>query len=606
MLFHSDFAKVAACLALFCLSGQSAAAALPLNVDGTAAQSLSDISIAELLRLLDAGAVTSRDLVQLYSQRIAEVNDELHAVIEVDPEALAVAEQLDRERAAGHLRGALHGIPIMVKDNYATTRVNTSGASSPEGISGMMKTGAGSVCLAGDGRSQRPKEEATAVTKLRAAGAILLGKTNLAEFSGARGRYVPQGWSARGGQTYGAYVRGQTACGSSSGSGVAAGLGLAAATLGTETAGSITCPASFGNAVGVKPTVGLTSRFGVVPITPRQDTVGPLAQSVADAAVVLEVIAGRDVERDNYTEAQPWAVPPKYTEALNASALRGKRIGVLWYDGGIGIGMGGYWANKKQIRRLFDAALDDLREAGAELVDVPVRNGDRTSDGVLYVPMRNESDYIHPDLKEALARYYDNLEDVEGDDEFSGKQAPVIRTHTQLLACLRTEPRERGGEYSFESIATIAEENAPLKPAGGIEAWETYVNVSTATGSLLWNPLRGQHLDGLVMYMDLAIVLTAAPGMPIVTVPIGGLGDDAHTVYTTDEKGREDLLPKLITGAPGMPQGLSFVGERWSEMDLIGFAYAYEQASQRRRTLTPWVRMENDLEQIRRDRVGEL
>ncbi|KAK6837929.1 hypothetical protein PG987_006210 [Apiospora arundinis] len=581
MLFHSGFAKVAACLALFCLSGQSAAAALPLNVDGTAAQSLSDISIAELLRLLDAGAVTSRDLVQLYSQRIAEVNDELHAVIEVDPEALAVAEQLDRERAAGHLRGALHGIPIMVKDNYATTRGNTSGASSPEGISGMMKTGAGSVCLAGDGRSQRPKEEATAVTKLRAAGAIILGKTNLAEFSGP-------------------------GAGTSSGSGVAAGLGLAAATLGTETAGSITCPASFGNAVGVKPTVGLTSRFGVVPITPRQDTVGPLAQSVADAAVVLEVIAGRDVERDNYTSAQPWAVPPKYTEALNASALRGKRIGVLWYDGGIGIGMGGYWANKKQIRRLFDAALDDLREAGAELVDVPVRNGDRTSDGVLYVPMRNESDYIHPDLKEALARYYDNLEDVEGDDESSGKQAPVIRNHTQLLACLRTEPRERGGEYSFESIATIAEENAPLKPAGGIEAWETYVNVSTATGSLLWNPLRGQHLDGLVMYMDLAIVLTAAPGMPIVTVPMGGLGDDAHTVYTTDEKGREDLLPKLVTGAPGMPQGLSFVGEKWSEMDLIGFAYAYEQVSQRRRTLTPWVGMENDLEQIRRDRVGEL
>ncbi|KAK8108953.1 hypothetical protein PG984_014754 [Apiospora sp. TS-2023a] len=389
-----------------------------------AAPSLSDISIAELQQLLESGTISSRDLVELYASRIAEVNDELHAVIETDvPGALLVAETLDRERANGQLRGPLHGIPILVKDNYAT--VNTSS---------HLRTGAGSICLAA---GSHPAEDATVVSKLRAAGAIILGKTNQAEFSGARGTHVPQGWSARGGQTYGAYIKGQTACGSSSGSGVAAGLGLAAAALGTETAGSITCPASYGNVVGIEPTVGLTSRFGIVPITARQDTAGPLARSVGDAAVVLEGMAGRDVGRDNYTVAQPWDRPPRYTQALNASALQGKRIGVMWHDQGIGFGME-WWANKRQIRRLFDAALDDLRRAGAELVDVPLE-GHEEDDGALdrHIPMRNDNDYVRPDFKEGLARYYDNLiPDNENPDK-------AIQNHTQLLACLRSEPRER-------------------------------------------------------------------------------------------------------------------------------------------------------------------
>ncbi|KAK8013147.1 hypothetical protein PG991_009418 [Apiospora marii] len=545
--------------------------------------SLSDISITELQQLLDSGAVNSRDLVELYASRIAEVNDELHAVIETDiPSALAAAEILDRERAHGQLRGPLHGIPILVKDNFATTA--TSSTSSPS-----LRTGAGSICLAS---GSRPAEEATVVAKLRAAGAVLLGKTNQAEFSGARGRRVPQGWSARGGQTYGGYVRGQTACGSSSGSGVAAGLGLAAAALGTETAGSVTCPASFGNVVGVKPTVGLTSRFGVVPVTARQDTVGVLAQSVADAAVLLEVMAGRDGGRDNYTEAQPWERPPRYTEALDAGALRGRRIGVLWHEQGIGFGMD-YWANKRQIRRLFDAALEDLRMAGAELVGVPLE-GHEEDEGPLdrHIPVRNATEYMLPDFKEGLARYYENL---VPDDDDPGK---AIRNHAQLLACLRSEPRERADEYGLEVLAAIAEEKEHLLPAGGAEAWSAYVNRSTATGSFIRKPLRDKKLDGLVMYMDLAIALASAPGLPIVTVPMGGLGEDAQVVYSSDD----GASPRLVVGAPGMPQGLSFVGEAWSEMDLIGFAYAYERVSQRRRTLRPWIKMGSDLE----DRIGGL
>ncbi|KAK8091687.1 hypothetical protein PG997_002048 [Apiospora hydei] len=572
------FARAAACFALF-LSWQ--ADAMPSK---DPVPSLSDISITELQKLLGNGAVTSRDLVDLYASRIAEVNDELHAVIEVDTDsALAAADMLDRERLNGNVRGPLHGIPILVKDNYATT-------------SSSLKTGAGSVCLAS---GSRPKQEATVITKLRAAGAIVLGKTNQAEFSGARGLRVPAGWSARGGQTYGAYVRNQTACGSSSGSGVAAGLGLAAAALGTETAGSVTCPAAFGNAVGVKPTVGLTSRAGIVPITGRQDSVGVLARNVADAAVVLERMAGRD-GRDNYTEAQPWEDgPPRYSEALEAEALRGRRIGVMWHEGVIpGFGRN-YWVNKEQIRRLFDEALEILRGAGAVLVDLPVDGYD--GKGPLDIPMRDASDYIYPDFKEGLARYYDNL--VPDEDE-SGDTNAIIRNHTQLLECLRTEPRERSAEYSLEAIAAIAEENEPLLPASSAEAWTAYVNVSEATGSLIRTPLREHHLDGLVMYMDLAIGLASRPGMPIVTVPMGGLGNDAQVVYSDeadwDGDAGDELLPRLVVGAPGMPQGLSFVGEKWTEMELIGFAYAYEQASRKRGALRPWVEIKRDL----KDRMG--
>lgn len=227
---------------------------------------------------------------------------------------------LDRERADGRLRGPLHGIPILVKDNYATTTHTSS----------HLRTGAGSVCLA-------------------------------------------------------------------------------AAALGTKTAGSITCPASYGNVVGIKLTVGLTSRFGIVPITARQDTAGPLVRCVADAVLVLEGMAGRDVERDNYTAAQPWDTPPRYTQALNMSALQGKRIGVMWHDQGIGFGMD-CWCNKQQIRRLFDTVLDDLKTAGAELVDVFLE-GHGGGEGPLdrHIPMRNEREYTHPDCKEGLARCFENL-----------------------------------------------------------------------------------------------------------------------------------------------------------------------------------------------------
>ncbi|KAH9884596.1 amidase signature domain-containing protein [Xylariomycetidae sp. FL2044] len=516
-----------------------------------------DISIAELRMLLDNGTITSRDLVELYLQRIDEVNDDLHAVIEINGNALSDASALDEERAQGLSRGPLHGIPILVKDSYATTDATY--------------TGSGSVCLS----KTRPSIEATVVRNLRRAGAVILGKTNLSEFNGVRGDNVPAGWSARGGQTLGAYVWNQTACGSSSGSGVAAGLGLAAAALGTETAGSITCPASYNNAVGIKPTVGLTSRFGVVPLTRRQDTTGPLAQSVADAARILDAMAGRD-PHDNYTSAQPWDAPPGFATALDGAALRGKRLGVVWVDENILADPG--WDNHNLTRAVFDAALDDMRAAGAELVNVePDLGGSASLTEWFERYVGNVIVYVMADLKENTNEFLETV--------FPSPEA--VHNVSELLECLISDDRELSGIYNHSGYDRA---NATSYTADSALAWDAYEAASTRSRRLITDTMAANGVDALVMLPDPAAMLSAPPGLPIVTVPMGALPDGASTHL--------DTTGTLVSSAPGIPLGLSFVADRWSDRELVGYAYAYEQVSRRRKGLTPVVKPRSDLELI--------
>jgi amidase len=517
--------------------------------------SLLDISIQELGDLLDRGAITSYDLVDLYLKRIDQVNGQLHAVLELNDEALTIASQRDTERASGFKRGPLHGIPILIKDNYATT-------------DGML-TGAGSVCLA----KSRPSKEATVVAKLRSAGAIILGKTNLGEFSSGRGD-IPQGWSARGNQTFGAYVEHQSACGSSSGSGVAASMGLAAGTLGTETAGSITCPAFVNNVVGIKPTVGLTSRFGVVPLTARQDTTGPIAQSVADAALILEVIAGKDIN-DNYTLAQPWDTPPSYISALNSSALMGKRLGAVSF--GLNLFNETLYVNAKQINRVFDAALEDLKAAGAEIVEIELGINGTSLRNSSYEIWDNMRLYSTPDFAEGMTRYMKYL-------------VPDLNTPqsiVDLLECMETDPGEFASEADISGIRRMVQNN---KTSGSMEAWQAYTTAKKIARDIILGPIKEMGLDALVMALDTAVPFTASPGLPIITVPMGVLGDDASTVWTDDGK--------TIWGAPGFPLGVSFVADQWTEYELIGYAYAYEQVSKKRKTLEPYIKMDVDLDTI--------
>ncbi|KAI0125400.1 amidase signature domain-containing protein [Xylariales sp. AK1849] len=524
---------------------------------------LLDISIAQLGELLDSGSITSYDLVDLYFHRIKEVNDQVHAVIEVNADALAIAQELDDERQNGLARGPLHGIPILIKDNYATTDA--------------MSTGAGSVCLA----RTRPGQEATVVAKLRKAGAIILGKTNLDEFSGVRGNST-SGWSPRGGQTFGAYVDHQTACGSSSGSGVAASLGLAAAALGTETSGSITCPAMVNNVVGLKPTVGLTSRYGVVPITMRQDTTGPIAQSVSDAAFLLDAIAGKD-PHDNYTLAQPWDEPPSYLAALDATALQGKRLGWVWVEDDLLDAKRN--VNRERIRVVFDEALADLRAAGADLIEVQLGTQNISLQDSYKTTLNNSQKYVWPDFNEAMARYFDTLIPSQN----------VFHNTSELLECLKATPEERGDEIGFDKWELAVASNVS---AGSAEAWKNYVAASERSRDLVVNPMTKFNLDALVMQPDIAVAVASSPGLPIITVPMGALGEDAETRWDDSET--------VVSSGPGFPLGLSFVADRWSEQDLIGSAYAYEQISKKRHGLKPRVKPTSDLHKKLREDILEL
>ncbi|HJP60335.1 MAG TPA: amidase family protein, partial [Gemmatimonadaceae bacterium] len=273
---------------------------------------LEEATIDDLQKWMASGRMTSRSITQLYLNRIAALDRKgpsLHHVIEVNPDALSIAASLDSERKAGRVRGPLHGIPVLLKDNVDTAD--------------RMTTTAGSLALAGS----IPLQDSTVAAKLRAAGAVLLGKTNLSEWANFRSTHSTSGWSGRGGQARNPYVLDRNPCGSSSGSGGAVAANLCAVAIGTETDGSIVCPSSANGIVGIKPTLGLVSRAGVVPIAHSQDTAGPMARTVRDAAIVLNAIAGIDT-RDDATSALSARQPVDYMRYLDANGLRGARIGV--------------------------------------------------------------------------------------------------------------------------------------------------------------------------------------------------------------------------------------------------------------------------------------
>ncbi|NBX58232.1 MAG: amidase, partial [Gammaproteobacteria bacterium] len=275
----------------------------------TAAVDLEEATIAALQQAMASGATTSKAIVQGYLARIKALDPKLNSIVEINPEALAIARELDRERKTGRVRGALHGIPVLIKDNIDTAD--------------KMKTTAGSLALL---EAPTPQRDAFVVAQLRAAGAVILGKTNLSEWANYRSDSSSSGWSARGGQTRNPYVLDRSPCGSSSGSAAATSANLTAVSIGTETNGSIICPSSNAGLVGLKPTLGLVSRSGIIPIAASQDTAGPMTRTVADAAVVLSALVGFDAE-DGIT-AQASRGLCDYTPHLKIDGLQGKRIGV--------------------------------------------------------------------------------------------------------------------------------------------------------------------------------------------------------------------------------------------------------------------------------------
>ena len=303
-----------------------------------AAFGFEEASIRELRAAMASGSSTSRGLTEAYLEQIETVDAALRSVLETNPDALEIADALDGERRSGHVRGALHGIPVLVKDNIDTAD--------------RMKTTAGSFALG----EVTPARDAFLVGRLREAGAVILGKTNLSEWANFRSTRSSSGWSARGGQCVNPYEADRSPCGSSSGSGVAVSANLSAVAVGTETDGSIVCPSSVNGIVGIKPTVGLVSRSGVVPVSHSQDTPGPMARTVADAAALLTALARAD-PRDAATARA--RVEPDYAAFLDPDGLRDARIGVARKLAGF----------NDRVDRLFDEALGAMRDLGAEIVD---------------------------------------------------------------------------------------------------------------------------------------------------------------------------------------------------------------------------------------------
>ena len=491
---------------------------LALSTPGWSQQppALTDKSVAELRADLDAGRTTSVALVTAYLARIEAIDKNgpaLHAVLALNPQALEQARQLDAERKHRKVRGPLHGIPILLKDNIEAMELPTT---------------AGSLAL----RDNLTRRDAPIVANLRAAGAIILGKTNLSEWANFRSTHSTSGWSGMGGLTKNPYVLDRSACGSSSGSGSAMAAGLAAATVGTETDGSIVCPASLSGIVGVKPTLGLLSGERIVPISHSQDTAGPMTATVTDAALMLTAMVGKSPNCKG-------CVVRDYTATLKTATLAGKRIGVLRYKAG----------RLPTVDPVYAQALDQLRAAGATLVEVDFGDTDPI-DAAEDIVLNAE---FKPDLDAYLA---------------TTPEAVKTRTLADLIAFNAAQPRET---LLFGQEIFVRAEGMPgSKDPAYVKALADSKRLAGADG--IDKVLKANQLDVLVApttgpdwrfdfvngdnYTGSFSTLPAVAGYPHVTVPMGTI--------------------------KGMPIGLSFIGTAFTETQLLEAAYVYEQRSNAR------------------------
>jgi amidase len=474
-----------------------------------------EATLAGLGDQMASGALTSRGLTEAYLARIEAVDPTLCSVLETNPDALGVADRLDDERASGRVRGHLHGIPILVKDNIDTTA--------------PMNTTAGSLALG----EVPPAGDAFVVKRLRDAGAVILGKTNLSEWANFRSTRSSSGWSARGGQCRNPYVLDRSPCGSSSGSGVAPSANLCAVAIGTETDGSIVCPSSVNGIVGIKPTIGLVSRSGVVPISHTQDTPGPMARTVADAAALLSALAGPDPRDPSTTHA------PRLSWSADPDGLRGARIGVAR-------NMAGF---HDRADRAFETALAAMRDAGAEVIDP--------------IDVPHAADLEDPEFQVLLFEFKADLE------AYLGERGGPHRTFADLIA-FNAGNADREMPFFGQELFEQAAEKGGLDDPGYLEALSVCGRLSRTEGldiafaqgvHALVAPTNGpswttDHANG-DHYVGGNSTPAAVAGYPSITVPMGS--------------------------AFGLPMGISFIGPAWSEPTLIRLGAGFEHVTAHRR-----------------------
>ncbi|TKD06498.1 amidase [Polyangium fumosum] len=480
-----------------------------------------ELSAADARDRMAEGTLTARELTQAYLDRIARIDDagpRLDAIVELNPRALLDAAALDAERRAGMRSGPLHGIPVLIKDNID--------------VAGMVNS-AGSLALA----DHRPKEDAFLVARLRAAGAVILGKTNLSEWANFRSTRATSGWSSRGGQTKNPYVLDRNPCGSSSGTGAAIAASLGAIGVGTETDGSILCPSSVNGLVGLKPTVGLISRSGIIPISISQDTAGPMARTVTDAAILLGALAAVDP-----ADPAAWkqgALPRDYTNFLKPGALRGKRLGVLRQAMG----------THPDVDRAAEASMATLRAQGAELVDVEMDTYNRWNEPEFTLMLYEFKDGLNTYLRRSGAPHASLEALIAWNKAHADTVMPFF------------------GQELFEKAQALG----PLTDAAYLDAREAARRLAGNEGLLA--VLDGERLDAVVApsmapawltdhvlgdpFMGTSHGVAAVAGTPSITVPMG----ESH----------------------GLPLGFVFMGRAYAEGELLGMAFAFEQATRARR-----------------------
>ena len=507
--------------------GEKAGAKDPAGKAPETAFRLEEATIAGLQEMMASGKETSESIVALYLERIAAVDRAgpgLNAVIEVNPEALSIARELDRERREKGPRGPMHGIPVLIKDNIDTAD--------------RMETTAGSLALLGS----KPARDAAVVERMRAAGAVILGKTNLSEWANFRSSRSTSGWSGRGGQTHNPYALDRNPSGSSSGSGAAVSANLAAVAVGTETDGSIVSPASCCGVVGLKPTVGLVSRSGIVPIAHSQDTAGPMARTVADAAILLGAMTGPD-PADGATMAAGARVFKDYREFLDRDGLRGARIGVM-RSRAFNFG--------KALDPILDNAVEAMKKAGAEIVD-PVE-----------IPTLGQTDDAEYEVL-----LYEFKADLEA--YFAARPGAAVKTLDELAAWnLKNADREM--PYFGQETVERAAKKGPLTEKAYLDALAKCRELMRDKG--IDAALAAHKLDALV-------VLTNGP---------------AHMtdLVNGDSFSGSSSSPAAVAGYPtitlpagwvhGLPVGVSLIGGAWKEPELIKLAFGLERALGARRS----------------------
>ena len=488
---------------------------------------LDEITIIDLQDGMKSGKFTARSLVEKYSARVAEIDKQgpaINSVIELNPDALAIADTLDQERKTKGARGPLHGVPVLIKDNIDTAD--------------RMMTTAGSLALVGS----KPPRDSFVAQKLRAAGAVILGKTNLSEWANIRSSHSTSGWSGRGGLTKNPYALDRNPCGSSSGSGAGVSANLCAAAIGTETDGSIVCPASSNGIAGIKPTVGLVSRSGIIPISHSQDGAGPLCRTVRDAAVILGVLTGID-PRDPATAASQGRSLTDYTQFCDPNGLKGARIGVARK----------YFGFSDTVDALMEQSLDAMKKQGATLIDpADIETLGKFDESELLVFMY--------ELKADLNAYLAGL----------GPDAPV-RTLKDIIE-FNDRNHQKEMPYFGQDLFLKAEAKGPLSEKAYLDALEKNHQLARTEG--IDATMDKYHLDAIV-------APTGGPAW------ITDLVNGDHVAGGSSNTAAVAGYPNINVTAgfiSGLPVGISFFGRAWSEPTLIRLAFAFEQTTKARQT----------------------